>query len=98
MLGIAVAAVPAGARSFTAIGAWAAVAPVAALRALGVRPSRRSGVLAAPEESTIRGLLGRVDDEQLTAALGGWLAERVTGDDLDGPGRGGRGRQERGQI
>lgn len=83
VVGIAVAAVLAGARSFTAIGQWAQAAPAAALLAIGVRAHRRSGVVRAPDESTIRALCARVDDEQLAAALGAWLAERLDGEDLD---------------
>lgn len=83
VVGIAVAAVMAGSCSYVAIGAWAANAPRSVLAALGVRARRRDRVLAAPEESTIRGLLGRVDDGEVAAALGAWLIENTEEADLD---------------
>jgi hypothetical protein len=81
---ITVAAVLAGCRSFTAIGEWAAGAPPQVLAALGVRPHAPvTGALAAPCESTIRRTLNRIDDEKITEALGGWLAERIDLDTVD---------------
>lgn len=77
IVGIAVAAVLAGARGFTAIGQWARGAPQPVLAALGVRPRGRSGVLAAPSETAIRRLLSRLDAAEVTQVLGAWLVERI---------------------
>jgi predicted transposase YbfD/YdcC len=72
VLAVAVCAVLAGARSFTAIGEWAADVPVGVLAALGVRadPWR---VLRPPDEATVRRVLTDVDGDALDAAIGGWL-------------------------
>jgi len=72
ILSIALAAVCAGARSFTAVAEWVHDAPADALERLGVegRP---------PPESTIRRTLGRVDAAVLDQAIGvwAWLRSRV---------------------
>jgi predicted transposase YbfD/YdcC len=83
IVGVAVAAVLTGARSFTAIGEWAAGAPEQVLAALGTRPHRATGRLVPPHESTIRRVLNRIDDEQVTGALGAWLTERIDPGTLD---------------
>jgi predicted transposase YbfD/YdcC len=73
VLGVAVCAVLAGAKSFTAIGEWAADAPRQVLQALGVRPDPLTGVIAAPEEATVRRVLTAIDADALDAAVGAWL-------------------------
>lgn len=72
VLAVAVCAVLAGARSFTAIGEWAADAPPDVLAMLGVRadPWR---ILQAPDEATVRRVLTDIDGDALDAAIGGWL-------------------------
>ena len=55
----------AGARSFTAIGEWAANASEQVLAALGT-----AGF--SPSESCVRGALQNLDGDQLDAALGEW--------------------------
>jgi predicted transposase YbfD/YdcC len=73
----AVAAVLAGARSFTAAGEWVADAPPQVLACLGVRHdplARRSGTL---DEATIRRVLEAVDAAAPGAAVGSWLAARL---------------------
>jgi predicted transposase YbfD/YdcC len=72
VLAVAVCAVLAGARSFTAIGEWAADAPPEVLAALGVRadPWR---VLTPPDEATVRRVLTDIDGDALDEAIGGWL-------------------------
>jgi predicted transposase YbfD/YdcC len=74
VLAVAVCAVLAGARSFTAIGEWAADAPPEVLAALGVRadPWR---VLQPPDEATVRRVLTDIDGDVLDAAIGGWLRQ-----------------------
>jgi len=84
----AVAAVLAGARSFTAIGEWAADAPPRVLAALGVRYDPLAGCFQPPDEATFRRVLEAVDAAALEAAVGSWLAARLPADRLPpGPGR-----------
>ena len=71
---IATAAVLGGARSFTAIGEWAADLPQHLLAALGARRDRRCGLYRAPTEATLRRVVGLVDGDALDAAFGAWLA------------------------
>ena len=73
----AVAAVLAGARSFTAIGEWAADAPPRVLAVLGVRYDPLAQRFQPPDEATIRRVLEAVDAAALEAAVGSWLAARL---------------------
>jgi len=70
ILGLAVCAVLAGARSFTAIAEWAADADRATLDALGVTG-------AVPCESTFRRTLQRMDADALDDAAGAWVQRRT---------------------
>ncbi|HXZ74527.1 MAG TPA: transposase family protein, partial [Streptosporangiaceae bacterium] len=70
ILGLAVCAVLAGARSFTAIAEWAADAEETTLAALGVTGT-------APSESTFRRTLQHLDADALDAAAGAWAARRT---------------------
>jgi predicted transposase YbfD/YdcC len=75
ILGLAAAAVLAGARSIAAIAEWAADAPQPVRAALGARhhaPGHRS----VPAEATIRRTLSRLDADVLAGAIGAWLADR----------------------
>jgi len=72
----AVAAVLAGARSFTAIGEWAADAPPQVLATLGIRYDPLAQRFRPPDEATIRRVLEAVDAAALAAAVGSWLAAR----------------------
>ena len=72
----AVAAVLAGARSFTAVGEWAADAPPRVLAALGVRYDPLAGCFRPPDEATFRRVLEALDAAALEAAVGSWLAAR----------------------
>jgi predicted transposase YbfD/YdcC len=74
----AVAAVLAGARSFTAIAEWLADAPPHVLAVLGVRHDPLAGVFHPPGEATIRRVLEAVDAAALEKAIGSWLAEQGT--------------------
>ena len=69
VLAVAVTAVLAGARSFAAIGEWAADLS-GAFRA-------RIGLSAAPDESTLRKLFARLDVDRLDRLLGTWLWTRT---------------------
>lgn len=70
ILAVAVCAVLAGCRSFTAIGQWAANASTQVLAALGVGG-------CPPEESTIRRALRNLDGDELDTAIGRWAAGRT---------------------
>jgi predicted transposase YbfD/YdcC len=82
----AAAAVLAGARSFTAIGEWAADAPPQVLASLGVRYDPLAGRFRPPDEATIRRVLEAVDAGALDAAVGSWLGARLRAADQR-PGR-----------
>ena len=88
ILGLAAAAVLAGARSLAAIAEWAADAPQPVRAALGARRDA-PGHFAVPAEATIRRTLSRLDVDALAAAVGAWLADRDRG---PGPARAGRRR------
>jgi hypothetical protein len=75
ILGLAAAAVLAGARSIAAIAEWAADAPQPVRAALGARRDAPDH-LAVPAEATIRRTLSRLDADALAAAVGAWLADR----------------------
>src|ERR1035438_7556587 len=92
---LAVCAVLAGARSFTAIAGWAADADEETLAWLGVTGK-------VPAESTIRRVLQRLDVDAFDELAGAWAAQRtapvagrrrvvaVDGKTLRGSGRGGQ--------
>lgn len=69
MLAVAVCAVLAGARSFAAIGEWGADLDAGQLVRLGLQ--------RAPEESTLRKLVTRLDAAALDAALATWAWTRT---------------------
>jgi DDE_Tnp_1-associated len=70
ILGLAVCAVLAGARSFTAIAEWAADADQDTLRALGAGA-------AVPSESAFRRVLQRLDAEAFDELAGQWVQRRT---------------------
>ncbi len=70
ILGLAVCAVLAGARSFTAIAEWAVDTDQATRDALGV-------IGAVPSESTFRRTLQHLDADALNAAAGSWAEQRT---------------------
>jgi len=70
ILGLAVCAVLAGARSFTAIAEWAADADEQALARLGV-------IRPVPSESTFRRTLQRLDADAFDDLAGQWAAQRT---------------------
>jgi predicted transposase YbfD/YdcC len=73
----AMAAVLAGARSFTAVGEWVSDAPPQVLATLGIRRDPLAGRFEPPDEATIRRVLETVDADALDAAVGSWLAGRL---------------------
>jgi predicted transposase YbfD/YdcC len=70
ILAVAVTAVLAGARSFAAIGEWAAD--------LAGDDLARIGLTTAPEESTLRKLFARLDADTLDRLLGAWIWTRTS--------------------
>jgi predicted transposase YbfD/YdcC len=74
VLGVAVCAVLAGARSLVAIGEWASDAPWQVLAALGTRRDPLTGAWRPPGEATVRRVLACVDPDALDRAIGAWLA------------------------
>ena len=86
ILGLAAAAVLAGARSIAAIAEWAADAPQPVRAALGARRDV-PGHFAVPAEATIRRTLSRLDVDALAVAVGAWLADRDRGPGPAGAGR-----------
>ena len=88
----AVAAVPAGARSFTAVGEWVADAQPQVLASLGVRRDPLARRFRPPDQATIRWVLEAVDAAALDAAVGSWLAGRLrAADQYAAPGQRRRG-------
>jgi predicted transposase YbfD/YdcC len=77
ILAIAAAAVVCGARSFAAIGEWAADAPPWVLAALGARQHALRGVLIAPHEATLRRTIQAFDAELLDTVVSQWLAQQA---------------------
>jgi predicted transposase YbfD/YdcC len=75
ILGLAAAAVLAGARSIAAIAEWAADTPQPVRAALGARRDTPDH-LAVPAEATIRRTLTRLDADALAGAIGAWLADQ----------------------
>jgi hypothetical protein len=71
ILAVAIAAVAAGARSFTAIAQWAADADEDLLATLG------SNARSVPSESAIRRTVNRLDAAVLDSVLGAWLWTRT---------------------
>jgi len=74
---LAAAAVLTGARSFTAIGEWAADAPQHVLKKLGTRRDRHHDRYRAPDEATLRRALQAVDGDLLDTAISAWLTSRA---------------------
>jgi len=71
VLAVAVTAVLAGARSFAALGEWAADLPREHLTRIGLGSSA-----ASPDESTLRKLFARLDADALDRVLGAWVWTR----------------------
>ncbi len=72
VLAVTLAAVLAGARSFTAVGEWVADQDHTLMVQLGATGPRR------PSESTIRRVLGRVDGQVLDQQIGAFMWTRTT--------------------
>jgi predicted transposase YbfD/YdcC len=75
ILGLAAAAVLAGARSIAAIAEWAADTPQPVRAALGAARDAPNH-FTIPAEATIRRTLARLDADALAGAIGAWLADQ----------------------
>lgn len=84
VLAIAAASVLAGARSYTAIGEYAAELSQDVLARPQARRHPVTGRYTAPDESTLRRAIQRVDPDALDAAVGGWLADQTRAGRLEG--------------
>jgi hypothetical protein len=73
VLTIAIAAVLAGSRGYTAIAEWAARLSQKQLKRLRARYNRPTGRFEPPSEPTIRRILQRVDVGSVDASLSDWL-------------------------
>lgn len=82
---LAAAAVMTGARSFTAIGEWAADAPQHILAAAGARHHPHHHRYEAPDEATLRRVLQRLDPTSIEAALHAWITAHTTTDEQTNP-------------
>jgi hypothetical protein len=81
VLCIAIAAVLAGSRGFTAIAEWAAQLTQAQLKRLRARYNPRTERFEPPSEPTVRRVLQSVDAAAVDAALSGWLLGLADPDD-----------------
>jgi predicted transposase YbfD/YdcC len=76
LLTVAAAAVVTGARSFAAIGEWAADASQEVLAALGIRRNARLGRYVPPDEATLRRALQKVDPDEVDRLFAAFLEAR----------------------
>lgn len=74
ILAVAICAVLSGAKSFVAIGDWAAHCTPEMLDRLSCRRSPSTGRRQAPSEPTLRRCLQNIDADLIDQALGQWLA------------------------
>jgi len=74
---VAACAVLSGARSFVAIGEWAADLPQDLLRRLGCRFHQEKRKYISPSEPTLRRHLQNVDADELDYIIHTWLAEHT---------------------
>ena len=79
VLAMALCACLAGARSFLAIGEWAAALPQEALQRFGCRWDAKRKRSIPPSEPTLRRALHGVDAERVDRELGAWLERRTSG-------------------
>lgn len=79
-LAVAACAVLSGARSFLAIGEWAADLPQDLLRRLGCRLHPEKRIYMPPSEPTLRRHLQSVDADEFDRIIHEWLAEQTDPD------------------
>jgi predicted transposase YbfD/YdcC len=81
VLTIAIAAVLAGSRGYTAIAEWAARLTQKQLKRLRARYNRRTGRFEPPSEPTIRRILQNADVASIDASSSDWLLGLTDGND-----------------
>lgn len=81
ILAVAICALLSGAKSFVAIGEWAAGLSQDLLKRLGCRWSDRLRRYLPPSEPTLRRTLQSVDAEEVDRVIGNWLASQCRGDE-----------------
>lgn len=77
VLAVAICAILSGAKTFAAIGEWAARASQSMLRRFGCRWNRMEKIYEAPSEPTIRRLLQQIDAAAVDRELGDWLLSHL---------------------
>jgi hypothetical protein len=77
VLAVAICAILSGAKTFTAIGEWAARASQSMLGRFGCRWNRTKKIYDAPSEPTIRRLLQQIDAVAVDRELGNWLLKQL---------------------
>jgi len=80
ILAVAVCACLSGARSYAAIGEWAAALPQDLLRRLGCKWHEDKRRYIPPSEPTLRRTLQSVDADELDRLTGDWLSSQCGGD------------------
>jgi hypothetical protein len=73
VLAVAICALLSGAKSFIAIGEWAASLEKTLLKRLGCRYNARLGRYVPPSEKTLRNTLKRINADEADNILGQWL-------------------------
>ena len=79
VLAVAICACLTGARSFVALGEWAASLPQEALQRLGCRWHPIQRCYVPPSEPTVRRTLQAVDCERIDQELGAWIGRIAPG-------------------
>lgn len=79
VLAVAICALLSGARSFAAMGEWAARCSQSMLKRLGCRRDPRSNRVVPPSEPTLRRLLQAIDAEAVDRVVNEWLRQRAGG-------------------
>ena len=80
ILAVAACAVLSGARSYSAIGEWAADLPQSVLRRLGCRLHPEKNIYIPPSEPTIRRHLQETDADEFDNTVNDWLAKQADAD------------------
>lgn len=77
ILAVAICAILGGAKSFAAIGEWAASCSQSMLRRLRCRKNKKTGLYVPPSEPTIRRLLQRTEAQQVDKVINEWIYSQI---------------------
>jgi hypothetical protein len=91
VLAVAICALLSGAKSFVAIGEWAASLEISLLKRLGCRYNLRLGRYVPPSEKTLRNTLKRIDADEADNIIGQWLFAQTKGNVIAVDGKTARG-------